>query len=159
MSQTEGTSVKIGERTFTVYRFPPKMARRHILKITKLLGPAIGALMEAGAKEARAGRNPEEADVPLGEAIANLVDRVDVDYAEQLMDDCAAYTMCEPGGKLADAYDAVFLNEPGHQFKWWAHALKVQFADFLAGWVGDTFPTLQSLQGGLGQKSQNTSTG
>lgn len=160
MSQAEGTSEKFGSRTFTVYRFPPKVARRHIAKLAKILGPSLGGVMEAGAKQHAQGGDANEADVPIGKLIADALERLEVDYVEELMDLCAEYTQCEPGGQLSTVYDAVFLNAPLDQFKWWWFALKVQFGDFFPGLVDGSNPILQAIQGGApDQQSPNTSTG
>ena len=163
MSQTEGTSETFGEavpRVFTVYRMPPKVARKHINRLAKILSPLFGGLVEAGQAEIAKGGNAEEADVQVGKLIAEAVESVDLDYLEKLMDVCAEYTVCEPGGELSKSYDAVFLGEPLTQYKWFWFALKVQFGDFFGALASDSNPIHRVITGGgQGQESRSTSTG
>ena len=156
MSQVDGETKEIGGRKFTVYRFAPKLARRHLLKIGKVLGPSLGQVAEASMGQAKAsGKDALDADIPIGEVIGGVVERLDEDYVEALMDDCAKVTHCEPGGELWKTYDAVFLGNPRAQFEWFMFALKVQFGDFLDGWAGGMSAALAG-QKGPAQRSQNT---
>lgn len=159
MSQAEGTSAKFGkatERVFTVYRFPPKMARKHINRIAKVIGPALGGIIESAAEETKQGGKAEDADVPLGRMIADALERLDLGYVEELMDACAAYTVCEPGGKLDTTYDAIFIGEPLTQYEWFWFALKVQFGDFFPALAADSNQIFRAIKVGQGHEYPST---
>lgn len=148
MSQTDPHTTTIGDREYTVYRLPPKVAWDHTLKLGKVLGPSLGHVLEAFAKG-------PDGEVDIAAVIGSLMDRIDIEHSKQLRDEFAKRTTVAPGGKLNEVYAAVFGDNPTHQFKWFAFAMKVQFSDFLSEWAGD-FDLSALLGGSSAQESPTT---
>lgn len=111
-----------------------KDAKKTLLKILKVVAPtaaegigSVASLRELLGPDSKFG---------LAEAIRTFVDRVDEPTLIEVTEQLAGVTRVHLGKEaplLSDVYDVHFAGSLFAESKWFAFALKAQYADFLQG--------------------------
>ncbi len=152
MPQTLETIETIGDVEYTVYPLDPLTAIDLSVDIGKTLGPAFGALFGgAGGIE-----EVVERKVDFGAGAALLFQHLDKATLRAAMKTLAKVTHAG-GVPLDPIFAAHFHGKLGVMMRWFAFALKVQFADFFEGWGGGA--GLAGILASLQSRSPSTSTG
>lgn len=136
MSQLEGTSEVIDGKTFEVYKLPPKISKRCLIRVLNMLGPAGPEIAKAIDQVDDA--KPLEGQISkFGGALGALMQHADADILESVEAELAKVTTVDGVGLTKGAkYEEVFANDIGLSFKWMFFAMKVQWGN-LFGPIGD----------------------
>jgi len=127
---------RIGDHLFRVTQVPGTKSIRLFTRITKLVGPAIGAL----AKDGEAIKSLLDQDVgQLGAALQTLCDDLNPDEIEALGKDFAKHARVKVGGEgewmLLEneaVFDDVFAGGVDVFLGWLGFSLQVNYSSFLA---------------------------
>lgn len=127
MSQNVGTDVLIDDYTYTIYMLPPKKARKMLVSMAKIIGPALGAAVGEGSFSSLLDK--KTSDINVGAIIGQILERIDDKELDQFCEWLASVTHVD-GKPLKDQFEFHFLGRIGAQFEWLAAAIKVNFSDF-----------------------------
>lgn len=113
---------QIGKVTYSVTQLGFKKSREVFARLTKMLGPALGLLLNGGSEGAAGAL----------EAVCAQVSEADLEYLCDVFAECTMVKM--PDGKRAklsaDAQELLFGGALVDCFKWLAFALEVNYGDF-----------------------------
>lgn len=91
-----------------------------LMDLVKLLGPALGPVLESGALES----------VNLGLAVRTLCESLDKAKVKTIVDAMARSTTAVGVGRLDGAFEAHFAGRMGLLLKWLSFAVGAQYDDF-----------------------------
>lgn len=139
----ESKSKEISGSNYTVYPLKATKGLTMFVKLTKIVGPALGIVIDAaaGGKDGKINfaqlmSTKVNSDI-FGRASEALVIRLDEGQIQAMVAELAEVTEISSGGKtmqLKSVYEAHFAGKMGMLFAWLKFALEVQFADFFASW-------------------------
>ncbi len=127
--------VKIGDLTFRITQMPSRKALRMFTRLSKLVGPALGALKPGTGGKEGLGLDSKLDDIGLGEALAVLCDQLDEDDVDAIFEAFGEFSTVNQGGKswpkVKDVFDVLFAGQLHVAFQWLGHSLRVNFSSFL----------------------------
>jgi hypothetical protein len=134
----------IGNHTYKVRQLGASEGRKMLVRLVKVLGPVLAALLRAtkGQKlpPAKVEETPEPtapeateapAEAPL-EVFCSRLSEVDLDYLVSTLGPCTEVIL--PDGRVQaltlDVQEMHFAGSYGEMFKWLGFALEVNYSDF-----------------------------
>ncbi len=162
MSQAEPVEKTIDGVKYVMYMLPPKPSYRLFIKVIKMVGPALGPVLDT----ALAGKSKSETtsflDREVGpdffsKAASRLFESLDESVLDRVVDEFAAVTEAD-GIFLNKTFDSHFMGSLDQMAKWLGWGMKAQWGKLLSVWVDE----IKSRQPGRQTEespSQNTSTG
>ncbi len=156
MSQREAAKTTIDGDSYELYMLSPRISRRLLTDVIRMILPAVGPVMDAFAGS---GSLEKLLDTDLSDlegdffsaAATSLADRLDNDLQDRLFDTMAE--VCHVDGKpLKGIFDVHFLGRLDAMYQWLFWSMKIQW--------GPTWRVLASTsQGakviGMASKSQS----
>lgn len=139
MSQMDSREKVIDGVTYTIYMLPPKVAMDLLVDVSKVVGPSLGALLDAAESKGNGGSvlDLDITSPTISNALGALLERVDKKTLRSMIDQLVPVSMAD-GVKLEGAFDIHFRGRLGSMFKWLFFALQTQFGDFIDALVGAT---------------------
>ena len=148
MSQADSVKVTVGDHSYDCFKLNPWIMNEITHKILNTMGATAGEFIlsllagsngkgEAVPPEALAAAAAE--DLPgflqknlnpkhLANGIKEALQRLDAGESRWLMEQLAAKTTIEGGGKLSDAWSQHFLGRPFDMYRWSFAALRSQYS-------------------------------
>lgn len=147
MTETKTINTSSGARTIRVQQLPAMTSAKLLIRITKMMGPALAHL--------------KRGDAGLADGVRELFDRLTPDEFEAISRALLTSATVEIEGKsapLLDVFDAIFTGPEGlrNLLEVVAHALGVNYSSFF-GEVAGLGERLLNLQANF--KASNTSSG
>ena len=116
----------IDEREYQFGLLNPFKANKLLIKLTKILGPALGSMSKGGDVKSIM-------DMDLSEVMEGLCSRLDEDQIESIMITLFDQVLCD-GDKMTESFVATeFKGSLNTLYKVTFAALEVQFGDFFGG--------------------------
>ncbi len=118
-----------GDHVYEVQQFGAKQGRRILVKVFKLLGPALG--------EAAGADKGQTDGATISALLRSASESVDVDLFDEVCDAFAQCTRVHLDDKRApkldddDNFDQVFAGNYAEMFQWLAFAFEVNYGSFL----------------------------
>lgn len=137
MSQQDGATKKIGDRAFTMYMLPPRKSHNLLMDLFKMIGPTMGTLFDGFMGKGK-GLNLENIDdLDLGpdffsKSTKQLFEAINKETLDSIIDALQTVTVVDPGGKLADIFDAIFLGKLPDMYAWLIWGMQVQWGKSLS---------------------------
>lgn len=129
MSQRDSQKSIIDGHEYEVFMLAPKTARRILVEMVKVVGPALGQLVDSTPGGISKIMEMDTEGIKWASIIGELSTRLDADMLDAHMSALAEKT--HVGGKpLAGVFDLHFMGGIGTMFKWYAFALKVNYGNF-----------------------------
>ena len=153
MAQRDSQKSKIDGHEYEVFMLPPKVARRLLVEMSKVVGPALGGIMSSGAGLAKLMEMSVEG-VDWAAVISGLTDRLSADMLDEHMEVLAKSTHVD-GKELAPIFDHHFRGALGGMFKWYGFALKVNYGNFFSALESVSAPLTEAAKAKASQ-SQST---
>ena len=82
----------IEKETYIFYYLPPRISTKVLVKLTKIVGPALGAVFPEG-KSIKI-NDILDMDFKIGDAINMLVERIDADETQMIIDTLFTSIIC-----------------------------------------------------------------
>jgi hypothetical protein len=126
----------IGDNTYRVTQLPTGEGRRILVKLVKVIGPAISVMVEelGDGKDAPTILDSEMSSV--GEAIRLFLDRVEQTDLDDLVTTFGRFTVVLIGDKVLplslEMQELHFSGKYLEMFKWLAFCLEWNYSDFFA---------------------------
>lgn len=119
--------------TYTFYMLPPRVSVVVLIKLTKIIGPALGAAFPKD-KTIKI-KDILDMDINIGDAINMLVEKIDATETQNIIDIIFENTLCKGRGKLIDeaVYTELFTGNIKLLFTILKEGLGVQYGNFFAG--------------------------
>lgn len=119
----------IDGHTYQVQMLPGTKSWKMMLRLSKMVGPSLGKVIDGSGGDLQKLLNTNMADVMLGEAIAALTERLDEADVELMVQQLAACTLVD-NKPLTDCFELHFQGDGVGVVKWLAFALKANFGPF-----------------------------
>ena len=117
---------QIDDKEYQFGLLNPFKANKLLIKLTKILGPALGSMSKGGDVESIM-------DMDLSEVMEGLCSRLDEDQIESIMIALFEQVLCD-GDKMTQSFvETEFKGSLNTLYKVMFAALEVQFGDFFAG--------------------------
>lgn len=136
MSQITGKTEKIGDHKYTVHMLSPMVALDLLMDLGSMVGPSLGALVDAVAKGKQGGKVGLEmlldADLSadfFSRAAGELFAHVDKGKVHVVVETLRKISEID-GKPLDPVFEAHFTGRLGELMRWLAFALRVQYSDF-----------------------------
>ena len=133
MSQQDGAKKKIGDRMFTMYPLPPMKSHELLMDLFQMFGPALGTALDGfmggsdGLKKlAELGEQDLGPDF-FSSASKQLFNGYKKETSREIIEALREVTLVDPGGKLDEVFDIVFLDKLEQMYAWLFWGLKVQW--------------------------------
>jgi len=120
---------------YTFCLLPPRQSVRLLTKIMKIIGPALGTIVEGNDLSNL--DSVQDIDFDLSKAVSALFDHVNEDDVDMIIDALISQVIHKGTGDLSKSFDYHFQGRLPHLFKVIGAALEVQYGDFFAGKLGD----------------------
>lgn len=134
MSEQSYETRLVDETTYHIQRFPPTEGLQVLTSLVKIVGPALARAGKM-AEDPNAGGSIMDADVDmgvLGDAIGELVSRLDEDNVVGLVKRVLGHTFAEGSKPVGEQFDHYFMSKGyPHLFKLVWQVLEVNYSDFL----------------------------
>lgn len=130
--QTDSKKETIDGVEFEVFMLPPKVGRDILVDMSRVIAPALGALADAKGG-LLALMNSEVGDISASrfQSLASaLADKLDKKMLDEHMRHLVEVTAVN-GVPLSKTFDLQFRGRIGLMLKWYAFALRTNFADFI----------------------------
>ena len=136
----------IDGHTYHITMLPGTRSWKLMLRITKILGPSLGKVVDTilqsvKGKKGLTGRDVMQSLMSLklstnfiGEVVEALCNRMEEDEVEFVINELRS--VCFAGNKRMDDdthFDAHFMGRPWAIMKWLGWALRIQYSDFSSG--------------------------
>lgn len=134
-----------GDR-YSVEMLTATPAWKLLLKLSKIVGPSIGQIVDASQAAASGGKSLLEAnigDAVFGEAVRSLMERMDEAAVESIIKELSGKCEVDVGGQgrsipLSSCFELHFQGRMGALMKWLVFAVKAQYSDFLGALMSVT---------------------
>jgi hypothetical protein len=162
MSQHEGVTETIEGKSYTMYMLPPMQSHNLLVDVVKMVGPALGPLMDTVFSEkSKSGEDVLEQELGsrfFERAAEKLFGGLDKAVFEKVVEAFKEVTHVDKK-PLAPIFDAWFSGDLATMYKWLMFGMKAQWGKSLSA-LASGLP-LQSAKAKLKEVSQslNTSTG
>jgi hypothetical protein len=123
----ESKEKQIGEHTYLARQLPATKAHKLLIRIGKILGPAIGGGLD-GVK----GSFKDDAAGAIGRAVSGLFERATPDEVDAILKEFVEYSEVD-GKPLKSCFDLHFAGKLADMYLWFAFALEVNYSDFFGG--------------------------
>lgn len=120
----------IEKETYIFYYLTPRISMKVLVKLTKIIGPALGAVFP---KDKSIKINDIlDMDIKIGDAINMLVEKIDADETQMIIDTLFASIICKGRGKLSEevVYNELFTGDLKLLFAVLTKSLEVQYGNF-----------------------------
>jgi len=120
----------IGKETYIFYYLAPRISTKVLVKLTKIVGPALGAVFPED-KSIKI-NDILDMDIKIGDAISILVDKIDADETQMIIDTLFTSIICKGRGKLSEegVYNELFTGDLKLLFIILKESLEVQYGSF-----------------------------
>lgn len=119
----ESKTKQIGDHVYLVRQLPATQAHKLLLRIGKVLGPALGGGLESVQSfELDAAKG-------IGKAISELFERATPDEVDAIVKAFADYSEVD-GKPLKTMFDLHFAGKLSDMYRWLAFALEANYSDF-----------------------------
>jgi len=122
---------------YTFYYLRPKTSIKILAKLSKMIGPAIGAAFPKG--DSIKVKDILDTDINIGNALSLLVEKIDIKDTQEIIDVLFENVFCKGRGKLSEVpvYEELFTGNLKLFFTILKNALEVQYGNFF-GVNGET---------------------
>lgn len=164
MSQTNSEKTKIGDKEYEMYMLPPMQSHDLLMDVAKMVGPALGPLIDALFSKATGKGADDLMGQELGtdfftKAAGALFSGVDKSILKNVIDTFKEITFVG-GTPLKGIFEAHYLGKLDEMYKWIGWGMRVQWGKSLNALVSViNLPSLQSAQSAQASQSQIASTG
>ena len=126
----EPVEKKIDGDIYTFYFLPPRISVMVLVKLTKIIGPAIGAAFPKDKTVKM--KDILDMDINIGDAINMLVEKIDAAETQNIIDIIFKNTLCKGRGKLIEeaVYNELFTGNIKLLFTILKEGLGVQYGNF-----------------------------
>ena len=124
MARKEAVTKEIDGRNYTFGILGPFKAHRLLVKLIKIVGPAMAGL------DVGDGKSIKDLDIDIGSIVTGLTTALDENETEQIILTLGEQIICEGKNLTKDNIDALFTGDILSLYKVVAAALEVQFGDF-----------------------------
>ena len=120
----------IGNETYIFYYLPPRISMQVLVKLTKIVGPALGAAFPED-KSVKI-NDILDMDIKIGDAINMLIEKIDANETQAIIDTLFTSVICKGRGKLSEeaVYNELFTGDLKLMFTILKEALEVQYGNF-----------------------------
>lgn len=144
MSQKEGVTKVIGEHEYTMYMLPPLVSNRLLIKLGKLVSPALGALLDAfsGSKGFKIDELLDSSveSTKFSRAVKELTENLEDTSLDPFIENLRKVTHVKGFGELDKVFDEFFRGGLDEMYKWLFWGMAVQWGKsfgVLVGMTGD----------------------
>lgn len=134
MSQRDAESMTIGDSEYAVYMLSPMKSHRTLVRVLKMVGPAIGPVIDAMTKGGGDGMaamlEKELASDFFTNAAKTLFEDLDEKVLDDLIKTMAGVTEVD-GKPLDQIFDVWFQGKLGDMYMWLGFAMKAQWGKSL----------------------------
>lgn len=120
----------IENETYIFYYLTPRISIKVLVKLTKIIGPALGAVFPED-KSIKI-NDILDMDIKIGDAINMLVEKIDADETQMIIDTLLTSIICKGRGKLSEEaiYNELFTGNLKLLFTIVKESLEVQYGNF-----------------------------
>lgn len=156
MSQRTSKKQTIDGTEYEVFMLPPKKARRILVEMTKVIGPALGGI--AGKGDLGKLMDSDVSGIDWQAAISGLTEKLSDEMLDDHMSEFAKVTQVTGKGYLSEVFDAHFTGAVDSMFKWYWFALKVNFGNFFSALESASAPLITAAKAKAAKESESPST-
>jgi hypothetical protein len=132
MSQADSQKITFGETTYEMFQLPPMESHDLLMDLTKMVGPAVGPLMDSLVSILSGSGVEAILDLDLGAACFSqsthsLFHELDKQVLRNTIKAFSKVTLVSGKGKLVDIFDAHFLGGLDEMYRWLAWGMRVQW--------------------------------
>jgi hypothetical protein len=138
VSQLDAQILEIDEVKYEVYMLPPLLSHDLLMDVMKMVGPAIGPVLDklfSGGRSAGEVLDMEVDAAFFSKAASALFSGIDKKVLGNVIKELSKVTIVAPGGNLNKIFDFHFKGELDKMYKWLAFGMKVQWGKSLGALV------------------------